>query len=75
MKNESFACNKVPHYPLKVHGPAGGLIQGNIPLICSGFYGRLRLDDSKKCYALKNKKWKHVTSLHERRLYSGSGIL
>ena len=72
MKNESFVCNKVPKYPQKVLGAAGGLIQGNIPLICGGKEPK---DDSKKCYALKNKTWKHVISLHEPRAISGSGIL
>ena len=69
MKNESFVCNKVPQYPQKVLGAAGGLIQGNVPLICSGFNGYLPKDDYKKCYALKNKKWKHVKNLHEARAY------
>ena len=73
MKNESFVCNKVPKYPQKVTGAAGGLIQGNIPMICSGYNGYLPKDDYKKCYALKNKKWKHVTNLHVARFFMGSG--
>ena len=75
LKNESFVCNKVPQFPQKVLGAAGGLIQGNIPLICGGYNGYLPKDDYKKCYALKNKKWKHVTNLHEARQFMGSGKL
>ena len=75
LKNESFVCNKVPQFPQKVLGAAGGLIQGNIPLICGGFNKDLPKEVYKKCYALKNKKWKHVTSLHESRQESGSGSM
>ena len=71
MNNQSFTCNGVPDFPLAswsgnwyVTG-AGGLLEGNIPLIC----GRWR---SSECYALTNRQWK-VTNLKTPRIEIGSG--
>ena len=71
MNNQSFTCNGVPDFPLAswsgnwyVTG-AGGLLEGNIPLIC----GRWR---SSECYALTNRQWK-VTNLKTPRIEIGNG--
>lgn len=75
LRNESFVCNNVPRYPQKVSGAAGGLISGNIPMICSGSNGYLPDEDYRKCFALKDKKWKHVANLQTARNHMASVVL
>ena len=37
LKNQSFSCNGVPEYPIKdLEWTAGGLVEGNVPLVCGG---------------------------------------
>ena len=71
MKNESFACNGIEDFPLPdmfdaFNSGAGGLVEGNVPLVCGRRY------DS-QCFALKNRKWEFVTMLKVPRIQFGSG--
>ena len=67
LKNETFTCNAnyLAKFPVKTSNIAGaGVIQGNIPMICTSYHG---------CYALKHKKWNHVVKLKKNRGSSSRG--
>ena len=71
MNNQSFTCNGIPEFPLNgadwyLTG-AGGLLEGNIPVIC----GSWKLFS--RCFPLKNRQWRYVIGLKTKRIEIGSG--
>ena len=63
-KNPDFVCDNFPDYPLD-YPPGygvGGVVEGNVPLICGGI-GGLEFRDVRQCFMLKNRQWKESGSM------------
>ena len=74
LKNASFVCNGISPEPFRLTAAAGGLVEGNVPMICGGSHSNWERSLARReCYSLKNKKWKHVFNLKLARKYVGTG--
>ena len=60
----SVTCPAVPNFPIGAIGSTGALIQGKIPLVCSGY------SNTRNCYLLRNNAWEQTGSLNVDRYIS-----
>ena len=68
-KNADFVCDNFPDYPIEKGYGVGGVVEGNVPLICGGYGGR----DVRQCFMLINRQWKESGSMDMGRSNMGVG--
>merc|ERR1711976_1053071 len=71
VKNQNFNCD-LPNYPIEVAYGVGGILSGEIPMVCGGI-GRYRL--STPCYKLMPDQWIEAGELATGRISMGTGNL
>ena len=71
-KNADFVCDNFPDYPIEKGYGVGGLVEGNIPLICGGL-GGLDFRDVRQCFMLVSRQWKESGSMDRGRSNMGVG--
>ena len=73
MKNEEFASTcDLPNFPILLRDAIGGLVEGNIAMICGGM--EVNQTDIQDCYTLENRTWNKKTKLlQEGRANMGTG--
>lgn len=72
-KNADFVCDNFPDYPIEKGYGVGGLVEGNIPLICGGYGGLELFRDVRQCFMLVSRQWKESGSMDRGRSNMGVG--
>ena len=71
VKNQNFNCD-LPNFPIEVAYGVGGILSGEIPMVCGGI-GRYRV--SAACYKLVPDQWIEAGELATGRISMGTGNL
>ena len=71
-KNADFVCDNFPDYPIEKGYGVGGVVEGNVPLICGGL-GGLEFRDVRQCFMLINRQWKESGLMDMGRSLMGVG--
>ena len=69
-------CESLPNYPLGMASGFGGLVDGNTPLLCSGYspsQNENYVHD--ECFIFSEGEWKLIGKVNSGRWYGGSLVL
>ena len=69
--NDDFDCT-LPDFPIEMQSGVGGLVEGNVPLVCGGLNGTGLIPD---CFQLTRSGWKQAGMLDKGRFGMGVGIV
>ena len=58
-------CPDLAYFPVKNYGAVGANLDGT-PIVCGGYSSGYK----RKCYRIKNGKWKEFASMKEKREYA-----
>ena len=72
MKNDEFSSScDLPNFPILLEGAIGGLVEGNIPMVCGGL--EVNQTEIQDCYTLENRTWNKKTKGLQGRSNMGTG--
>ena len=70
-ENDNFDCT-LPDFPIEMQSGVGGLVEGDVPLVCGGLNGTGLIPD---CFKLTRTGWKKAAMLDKGRFGMGVGIV
>lgn len=70
-RNDDFDCT-LPDFPIEMQSGVGGLVEGDVPLVCGGLNGTGLIPD---CFQLTRSGWKQAGMLDKGRFGMGVGIV
>ena len=76
LSDPNSICDPLPNYPLGMASGFGGLVDGNTPLLCSGFSeSQFENYVHEECFTFSEGEWKLIGKVNFGRWYGGSVVL